>query len=424
MGLISKVWKKTGLSKIVSYAAKRAKKTLMSFGKFMNKIGVVGQIAMMFILPGVGNALMSGLSGAFGTIVGQTAAQAAVAGAAATTAVATAAAGGVAATAAQTALAATLASGGAAGAAAVAGSGLLGAAGSGIGASIMRGAGHVLQAASNFVKVGSSAFKTVTDGVSSFIGEFGKTALNKVPGINIQSAAPNFFTPAVSGGSTAWGNIQANVMSNATKTLTSWNKAIGYVSPSSTGFLGAPSSSALTSATSVNAASATKAAVIKPPTAMASGTVSKTAASTAFGGIAPPVAGGSLLAVPPTPTYMQKLGTAVKGLPAKAGQAALDAIADAPAKLGNYISDAPARYADQAVSTQIQKEIMGKPEGAKSFVTRIAAIEQAPAMQSVEMNARQYEVSNNYNLFAANNAWGNTAQIYHNNMNTPATLTG
>jgi hypothetical protein len=416
MGLISKIWKKTGLSKIVSYAAKRAKKTLMSFGKFMNKIGIVGQIAMMFILPGVGNALMSGLSGAFGTIVGQTAAQAAVAGAAATTAVATAAAGGVAATAAQTALAATIASGGAAGAAAVAGSGLLGAAGSGIGATLMRGAGHVLQAASNFVKVGSSAFKTVTDGVSSFIGEFGKTALNKIPGINIQSAAADF--------SGAWGRIQDNVMSNATKTLTNWNKAIGYVSPSSTGFVGAPSSSALTSATSVNATSATKAAVIKPPTAIAAGTVSKTAASTAFGGIAPPVAGGSLLAVPPPPTYMQKLGTAIKGLPAKAGQAALDAIADAPAKFGNYIADAPARYVDQAVSTQIQKEIMGTPEGAKSFVTRISAIEQAPAMQSVEMNARQYEVSNNYNSFAANNQWGNTAQIYHNSMNTPATLTG
>lgn len=409
MGLISKIWKKTGLSKIVSYAAKRAKKTLMSFGKFMNKIGIVGQIAMMFILPGVGNALMSGLSGAFGTIVGQTAAQAAVAGAAATTAVATAAAGGVAATAAQTALAATIASGGAAGAAAVAGSGLLGAAGSGIGATLMRGAGHVLQAASNFVKVGSSAFKTVTDGVSSFIGEFGKTALNKIPGINIQSAAADF--------SGAWGRIQDNVMSNATKTLTNWNKAIGYVSPSSTGFVGAPSSSALTSATSVNATSATKAAVIKPPTAIAAGTVSKTAASTAFGGIAPPVAGGSLLAVPPPPTYMQKLGTAIKGLPAKAGQAALDAIADAPAKFGNYIADAPARYVDQAVSTQIQKEIMGTPEGAKSFVTRISAIEQAPAMQSVEMNARQYEVSNNYNSFAANNQWGNTAQIYHNSMN-------
>ena len=409
MGLISKIWKKTGLSKIVSYAAKRAKKTLMSFGKFMNKIGIVGQIAMMFILPGVGNALMSGLSGAFGTIVGQTAAQAAVAGAAATTAVATAAAGGVAATAAQTALAATIASGGAAGAAAVAGSGLLGAAGSGIGATLMRGAGHVLQAASNFVKVGSSAFKTVTDGVSSFIGEFGKTALNKIPGINIQSAAADF--------SGAWGRIQDNVMSNATKTLTNWNKAIGYVSPSSTGFVGAPSSSALTSATSVNATSATKAAVIKPPTAIAAGTVSKTAASTAFGGIAPPVAGGSLLAVPPPPTYMQKLGTAIKGLPAKAGQAALDAVADAPAKFGNYIADAPARYVDQAVSTQIQKEIMGTPEGAKSFVTRISAIEQAPAMQSVEMNARQYEVSNNYNSFAANNQWGNTAQIYHNSMN-------
>jgi len=409
MGLISKIWKKTGLSKIVSYAAKRAKKTLMSFGKFMNKIGIVGQIAMMFILPGVGNALMSGLSGAFGTIVGQTAAQAAVAGAAATTAVATAAAGGVAATAAQTALAATIASGGAAGAAAVAGSGLLGAAGSGIGATLMRGAGHVLQAASNFVKVGSSAFKTVTDGVSSFIGEFGKTALNKIPGINIQSAAADF--------SGAWGRIQDNVMSNATKTLTNWNKAIGYVSPSSTGFVGAPSSSALTSATSVNATSATKAAVIKPPTAIAAGTVSKTAASTAFGGIAPPVAGGSLLAVPPTPTYMQKLGTAIKGLPAKAGEAVLDAVADAPAKVVKYASELPARATDQALSTVIQKEFGSKPVGTKQFVTNISAIEQAPAMRSVEMDARQYEVINNFTTFSANNQWGNTAQIYHNSMN-------
>ena len=206
-------------------------------------------------------------------------------------------------------------------------------------------------------------------------------------------------------------------MSNATKTLTNWNKAIGYVSPSSTGFVGAPSSSALTSATSVNATSATKAAVIKPPTAIAAGTVSKTAASTAFGGIAPPVAGGSLLAVPPPPTYMQKLGTAIKGLPAKAGEAVLDAVADAPAKVVKYASELPARATDQALSTVIQKEFGSKPVGTKQFVTNISAIEQAPAMRSVEMDARQYEVSNNYNLFSANNQWGNTAQIYHNSMN-------
>ena len=38
----------------------------------MDKIGIVGQIAMGFILPGIGQAL----SNAFGSIVGQTAAQA------------------------------------------------------------------------------------------------------------------------------------------------------------------------------------------------------------------------------------------------------------------------------------------------------------------------------------------------------------
>ena len=59
-----------------------------------------------------------------------------------------------------------------------AGSGLLGSS-----SAILRGAGTVLKAAGNFAKAGHSAFRTITDGISSFIGEFSKTALKKIPGM-------------------------------------------------------------------------------------------------------------------------------------------------------------------------------------------------------------------------------------------------
>jgi len=95
MGWLRKSFKKIGNG---------IKSAFMKFGKFMGKIGVVGQIAMMFILPGIGAALLKGVTGAFGAIVGQTAAQAgaaaagtAAAGTAATTTAVTAALAAVAA---------------------------------------------------------------------------------------------------------------------------------------------------------------------------------------------------------------------------------------------------------------------------------------------------------------------------------------
>ena len=198
MGIFSKIGK--GIKKVFSKIGKGIKKQFKRFGKFMNKAGILGQIAMMFILPGIGNALMSGISGAFGSIVGQTAAQA---GAATASAGAAAAAGAT------------------AGATAGAAAGTLGQA-TGMMASksaLIRGAGHVLQAAGNFVKVGSKAFSTVTEGISSFIGEFSKTALNKIPGVNIGSAAPT--------AGQAWKNVQNSVMKNASGTVEAFNTAIG-----------------------------------------------------------------------------------------------------------------------------------------------------------------------------------------------------
>ena len=87
MGIFKKIGK--GIKKVFKKIGKAIKKQFKRFGKFMNKIGIVGQIAMAFILPGIGNALMSSIGGAFTKMVGQTAAQAG-ASAASTAAVAVA----------------------------------------------------------------------------------------------------------------------------------------------------------------------------------------------------------------------------------------------------------------------------------------------------------------------------------------------
>ena len=136
MGFFKKIFK--GIGKVFKKIGKGIKKAFKKFGKFMNKIGIVGQIAMMFILPGVGNALLS----SFGTMASNMA-------------------------------------------------GLTGAFKglSGIAGAVVKGAGTILKGAHQFVSTGLNAFKTVTNGIT----EFGKTALNKIPGINIEGAAQNFF---------------------------------------------------------------------------------------------------------------------------------------------------------------------------------------------------------------------------------------
>ena len=59
MGFLSKLWK--GIKKTFKKIFKPIKKVFKSVGKFMGKIGVVGQIAMMFLpIPGL-SALFGGL---------------------------------------------------------------------------------------------------------------------------------------------------------------------------------------------------------------------------------------------------------------------------------------------------------------------------------------------------------------------------
>ena len=191
------------LRKTVKKIGKGIKKAFMKFGKFMGKIGIVGQIAMMFILPGIGAALLKGVTGAFGAIVGTTGAQAATAASAAVTA-------GTA-TAAQTALAGTVAAGSAVGATAAqvaagtaaqtaAATGMLGSA-----SAVVRGAGTVLQYAGKAASMPGKVFKSVTNAVTNTIGEFSKTALNKIPGVKNMNfvknldASDHFFSSGIKG---------------------------------------------------------------------------------------------------------------------------------------------------------------------------------------------------------------------------------
>lgn len=117
MGFLSKLWK--GVKKTFKKIGKGIKSAFMKVGKFMNKIGIVGQIALGLILPGIGSAL--------GAWAGT-----------------------------------TLAAGSTAGV-------------------IAKGAATFVNAAINVgTKVGS-VFKTVTQGVTKVVGDTVGAVLNKVP---------------------------------------------------------------------------------------------------------------------------------------------------------------------------------------------------------------------------------------------------
>lgn len=126
MGFFKKIFK--GIKKVVKKIGKGIKSAFKKIGKFMGKIGIIGQIGLALVLPGVGQ-ILSGMLVGTGSTVG----------------------------------------------------GLAGA---------LQGMGAVGQAASNFiqgaVKIASNTskfFSSVTDGVTNVIGETIGAIANKVPGL-------------------------------------------------------------------------------------------------------------------------------------------------------------------------------------------------------------------------------------------------
>ena len=138
----------------------------------MGKIGIVGQLAMSFILPGIGGALMKTAGQAF--------------------------------------------------------SGLTGALGSS-GNILLKSAGKMLEAGGKFAKMGHSAFKTVGEGISSFVSEMGHAALSQVPGI--QKVFPNITDKKFT---TAWNNVQEKFNANADKVSAAFDDLIGNTKPMTT----------------------------------------------------------------------------------------------------------------------------------------------------------------------------------------------
>jgi hypothetical protein len=139
MGFFSKLWK--SIKKPFKAIGKAVKSAFKSFGKLMNKAGILGQVAMFFILPGIANAALGALGGAF------TGAAASLAGSTAT----------------------------------------------GIMGSIARGAGWVMQKAGQFASVAKAGFKTVTGAVTEFFGATGryiggKLGIGQLPNISAKQA--------------------------------------------------------------------------------------------------------------------------------------------------------------------------------------------------------------------------------------------
>jgi hypothetical protein len=149
----------------------------MKVGKFMDKIGIVGQIALMFI-PGIGPMLSTMFKGL----------------------------GGIAATA-------------------------LSAMGP-IGAQILKGAQFVIGKAGAYITSAKTAFKTVTQGVSNFVSEFTKTGLKKIGfnptkfGFKPGGGLETWINSGSNSFGEAWGKVSANITENASKILDPFKSSI------------------------------------------------------------------------------------------------------------------------------------------------------------------------------------------------------
>jgi hypothetical protein len=155
MGFFSKLWK--GIKKPFKAIGKAVKSAFKSFGKLVNKAGILGQVAMFFILPGIANMALGALGSTF------------------------------------TGLASSLA----------------GSTATGVMGSLARGAGWVMQKAGQFAGTVKAGFKTVTGAVTEFFGATGRYIGGK---LGLKTAA-GAVMPNLSVGE-AWGQYSKAMVNN------------------------------------------------------------------------------------------------------------------------------------------------------------------------------------------------------------------
>lgn len=147
MGFFSKVFK--GVKKVFKKVGKAIKSGLKSVGKFMDKIGIVGQIGLSLLLPGIGSVM----SGMWGSLVGGMQAY------------------------------------------------------SGLGSTIINGAGNFLNAATQVASRAGRAFSSITEGVKNVVGETLKLGAKK---LGLGQVASNIGTKFGSKYFTKLGNSISN----------------------------------------------------------------------------------------------------------------------------------------------------------------------------------------------------------------------
>ena len=169
MGFFKKIFK--GVKKVFKKIGKGIKGVFKGIGKFMNKIGIVGQLALMFLPLG---PLLQGLLKGIGGMAAN----------------------------------------------------VLTTYGGAIGQSIVNGAKFVISKGAEFAGAVKNTFKTVTDGVTTFASEFTKTSLNKMgfdpTKFGFQEGG-NFNQWVKSGEGQsfgdAWNKVTTNITDNASKIL-------------------------------------------------------------------------------------------------------------------------------------------------------------------------------------------------------------
>ncbi len=395
MGFLSKIAK--GLKKVVKKIGKGIKSAFKKVGKFVGKLGIVGQIAMMFVLPAIGGALMKGLGTGFNALIGKSA---------------------------------TFATAGTTGTL-TAGTGMLGSS-----SAIIRGAGHVLKAAGNFAKVGHSAFKTVTGAVGSFVKEFAGTALKKIPGMqtlmpSLSNAPDTFFQ----GSGSAWSKVSQKVITDGKSLLTDFNTAIGYTPPptpvtskvaSTIGTeaaksVGVPDTTLKTESLvdtlgpeqTISSSSAPTTSLLEPQSGLQSSAApSVLAPDNVVTGAQQSVIGEGVTAkVAEDPSFLSKLGTSTK----EAVMSIPDKIIEAPGKFVEGL--------DKTVQKGLQNKVLVETGLVDSPVqnvtyegsTVVPQMADTPFMNqyaSSAINDRAYQMSVNPTGYSMSNPWGSPANTY------------
>lgn len=359
MGFFSKLWKKVkkGFKGIFKGIGKGLKKLLKGFGKFMGKIGIVGQLAMSFILPGIGGMLSKTLGKAFGGLTGK----------------------------------------------------LLGSKNI-----LLKGAGKMLEAGGNFAKMGHSAFKTVTDGVSSFVTEMGQAALSNIPGI--KTILPNIKHKSFKA---AWNNVQDEFMKNTGKVMDNFNNLVGR---------------------NVSTTTASQAAAVAQGQAVTGEGISSTAETSSFDDFKPTEAPAPIETVPGTvelpknygmetpeftidkpkvdikidaPKVERSLLDKAVGVVKDTAGSIVDEVKQAPYKIPEYAGEMAEDYIKSEVTTAIVGEEQPVEEYASSGYVMPYEEVTVGQYQSQAINDRAYQMAVDPVGYGMQNPFGYPAQDFY-----------